>query len=154
MDWQFPHPAKDERGRRGGEVTLCPCWFWGASRYSSWTPPISLPYQRFTRTCQLSDQTICWWLSTVQANQLPTRSPNTPRWPQQPTDLGRWLGYEVQCQKMLPAKYQIKIKPLLHHQRPNRGFNATLSYLAFMKFFRRVKKHVSVSAFILFFTIL
>ena len=36
----------------------------------------------------------------------------------------------------------------------NRGFKATLSYLAFMKFFRRVKKHVSVLAFILFFTIL
>ena len=36
----------------------------------------------------------------------------------------------------------------------NRGLNATLSYLAFMKFFRRVKKHVSVLAFILFFTIL
>ena len=36
----------------------------------------------------------------------------------------------------------------------HRGFNATLSYLAFMKFFRRVKKHVSVSAFILFFTII
>ena len=33
----------------------------------------------------------------------------------------------------------------------NRGFNATLSYLAFMKFFRRVKKHFSVLAFILFF---
>ena len=38
-------------------------------------------------------------------------------------------------------------------QRLYRGFNATLSYLAFMKFFRRVKKHVSISAIILFFKI-
>ena len=35
-----------------------------------------------------------------------------------------------------------------------RGLNATLSYLAFMKFFRRVKKHIYVLAFIIFFTIL
>ena len=34
-----------------------------------------------------------------------------------------------------------------------RGFNATLSYLAFMKFFRRAKKHVSILAITLFFTI-
>ena len=52
-----------------------------------------------------------------------------------------------------PVRKTEAIPITLYQMRAKRGFNATLSYLAFMKFFRRVKKHVSVLAFILYFTI-